>query len=101
MHFWYNIYWVYTFKVSDIFTTYRVSFQEAIEHEKTQHISRVIGSEILKANGGKSRIIEHTIQNKDGSQECTTYFKSIDPVKDLLAVYRLYICEQAHRQVSF
>jgi hypothetical protein len=67
-------------RVTDIFTTYRVSFQEAIGHEKTQHISRVISSEIFKTSRGKSRIIEHTIQNKDGSQECITYFKSIAKV---------------------
>jgi hypothetical protein len=44
-------------RVTDIFTTYRVSFQEAIEHEKTQHISRVIGSEILKASRYGVRVI--------------------------------------------
>jgi hypothetical protein len=46
-------------RVTDIFTTYRVSFQEAIEHEKTQHISRVIGSEILKANVSSLGIKTH------------------------------------------
>jgi hypothetical protein len=57
--------------------------KEALEHEKTKNIDRVSGYDTFKLNRSKHRIIEHTIQNKDGSQECITYFKSIDPVNIL------------------
>ena len=74
-------------RVTDIFTTYNISFQEAIEHEKTQHISRVATPDSFRRNIGKSRIVEHTIQNKDGSQECITYYKSIDPVNIISEIH--------------
>jgi hypothetical protein len=79
--------------------------------------AHLVAQQLPDIFGGKSRIIEHTIQNKDGSQECTTYFKSIDPVNIIsemhfsknspnlivqnIVVCRLYTYAQVHHQVLF
>ncbi len=63
-------------RVTDIFTTYFVTYWEALSNEKTWNITNCPTFE-QNIENYKYKIIEHTEILEDGTQRCRTFLKSI------------------------